>query len=150
MSTADEAAALLAEYERRWAARDVAGLRALWDVADPDPVYVAEEEREPLRSWPAIEAYWASTMAAISRVAVRTRDLHVRAVSETVLLLFFQMHWDAAVGRQAPIGGDVRVSSLCRATPAGLRFFHWVEAPVAALTQLRMAHERAVTPGFAP
>lgn len=46
-----------------------------------------------------------------------------------------------------PFGGPVRISMVLRRAD-GWRLFHYVEAPLASIVQLRRAHEDAVEPAF--
>ncbi|MCL6648762.1 MAG: nuclear transport factor 2 family protein [Chloroflexi bacterium] len=144
----EEIASLLAEWQRCWCQKDVVGLAQFWDLTDPEPLYVAEEASEPMFSYDRIQAYWAETARQIDRLSVRVSDLRVREVAPGVALLFFRLHWDAAIGNRPPIGGDVRVSAALRRTPAGWRFFHYLEGPLAMLTQVRRCAERNVSPEF--
>ena len=45
-----------------------------------------------------------------------------------------------------PIGGEVRVTALLREKDGRWKFFHWIEAPLASLIQLKRAHEANVDP----
>ena len=140
--------AVIAEYERCWSSLDFDGLQKLWDPDEPEPIYVAEEALEPLVGYPAIERYWASSKAGIDRARIRTKDLQVRSIAPEVALAFFAMHWNVAMADGRRIGGDVRTTALLRRKPQGWRFFHYVEAPLAALVQARQASEAQVDPDF--
>jgi len=140
--------AVIAEYERCWAGLDFAGLRELWDPDEPEPIYVAEEGLEPLVGYPAIERYWAASKATIDRAKIRTANLQVRSIAPGIALAFFKMHWNVAMADGRVMGGDVRTTSLLRETPQGWRFFHYVEAPLANLVQVRQANEAQVDPDF--
>ena len=147
-ATHTEVQQLLAAYERAWGAKDFAGLEALWDADEPAPMYVPEESPQPLLGWQAIRDYWAVTAKWIERIQVTTSDLHLRQLSPTVMLALYQMHWDARIGGQAPIGNDVRVFALLRRTSNGWRFCHYSEAPLASMVQVRQMHQRNVRPEF--
>lgn len=129
--------AVIDELARAWTERDFDAVRTLWDRTDPHPVYVAEEA-EPMFDHAAIDAYWERTAAAVDEARMRTWDLRARLVGDDVAAVFFRLRWSIRLrdGRP-PIGGDVRVSALLRRTPDGWRFFHYLEGPLAALTQLR-------------
>ena len=140
--------AVIAEYERCWAGLDFAGLRELWDPDEPEPIYVAEELLEPAVGYPAIEAYWAKSTATIDRAKIRTAKLRVRSIAPGIALAFYAMHWNVAMADGRVMGGNVRTSALFRETPQGWRFFHYVEAPLANLVQVRQANEAQVDPDF--
>ena len=132
----DELGQFLGDYERAWRGGNYEALRILWDSEEPEPIYVPEESA-PLIGWPAIDAYFAGNRKVLANVAVRTWDHHVRALGTDTAILFYQMHWNAKIVDGSLIGGDVRVSALVRHTAAGWRFFHYVEAPPAAMVQMR-------------
>jgi ketosteroid isomerase-like protein len=144
----DELARLLERWQGYWRAKDFEGMATLWDQDDPEPLYVAEEALEPMHSHAAIRAYWAETAKTIDRMQVIVTDLRAREVAPGIALAFFRLHWDAAIGTRPPIGGDVRVLAALRRKPEGWRFFHYLEGPLAMLTQARQFAERNVTPGF--
>ena len=143
-----EVHAFLARYEACWATKDFAGLEALWDADEPSPMCVPEESLEPLIGWDALRAYWRVTERVIDRIQIKTRDPHVRLVAPNVYALLFEMHWDAQIGPQPPIGNEVRVLAVLGRTPAGLRWRHYAEAPLASMTQMRQFHQRMVSPEF--
>ena len=60
MALTDELTAFFDDYIAKWNRNDAAGLKAMWDMDEPEPIYVAEE-REPLIGWPA------KTFSAIDR-----------------------------------------------------------------------------------
>ncbi|GIW07305.1 MAG: hypothetical protein KatS3mg060_2110 [Dehalococcoidia bacterium] len=144
----EELALLLDTWQTYWRTKNFDGLAELWDQDEPEPLYVAEEAIEPMHSHAAIRAYWAETAKAIDRIQVIASDLRAREIAPGLALVFFRLHWDAAIGARPPIGGDVRVSAVLRRKPEGWRFFHYLEGPLAMLTQVRQFAERNVTPGF--
>ena len=144
----DELRQLLNIWQGYWRAKNFDGLASLWDEEDADPLYVAEEALEPMHSHAAIRAYWAETAKAIDRIRVEVSDLRAREIAPGIALAFFRLHWDAAIGSRPPIGGDVRVSAAFRRKQDGWRFFHYLEGPLAMLTQVRQCAEGKVSPGF--
>jgi hypothetical protein len=144
----DELRQLLDTWQGYWRAKNFDGLARLWDEDDAEPLYVAEEAVEPMHSHAAIRAYWAETGKAIDRIRVEASDLRAREIAPGIALAFFRLHWDAAIGARPPIGGDVRVSAVLRRKPEGWRFFHYLEGPLAMLTQVRQYAESNVSPDF--
>lgn len=141
--------ALLAHYYERFGAMDFAGARAVWDTADPQPTYLAEEIDDFLRSWPEIERYWATTREFLPHLGARHRDLRAQAIGDDLAIATCHMHWDGLIkGAARPIGGDVRVTATFRRRAAGWKLIHYVEAPLAPTIYFRRALERSVTPGF--
>jgi hypothetical protein len=142
--------ALMARYYDRFGAMDFAAARGVFDTADPHPTYLAEEIDDFLRDWPAIEAYWAASQAAMSKLSSRHWDLRARQFADDLATATWRLHWNAqVVGQQKPVGGDVRVSAMFRRRPEGWRVFHYVEAPLAPILYMRKLYEGQVDAGFA-
>ncbi len=144
----EEVLPVLESLTKAWCVADYDGVLALWDQDEHDPIYVAEEA-PTLVGWDAIRAYFASNRLVLKDVSVRAWDPDVRLVSPGIALLFFQMHWNALLADGSLMAGDVRVSALLRKTPGGWRFFHYVEAPLATMMQLRDFMRAQVDPAFA-
>jgi hypothetical protein len=150
MSIEREIGDFVAEYVRLWNAYDVPAMRALWDEAEPSPIYVAEEA-EPMIGWPAIHGYWGIDRSRSDRLLTWDR-LEVREAAPDLVIAFYHMRWNVFIpGNRLyprPFGGAVRVSAMLRRKPEGWRLFHYVEAPLAALIQLRQASEAMVDPAL--
>lgn len=148
MSIDQEIATFVADYVRIWNAYEVPALRALWDAEEPSPIYVAEES-EPMIGWPALEAYWGIDRSRSDRLLTHDR-LTVRQAAPDVAIAFYHMRWNVFIpGNRLypqPFGGAVRVSAMLRRRAEGWRLFHYVEAPLAALIQMRKAAEAMVDP----
>lgn len=132
----DELGRFLHEYETAWKGGDYDALRALWDSDEMAPIYIPEES-EPLFGWEAMDSYFASNRKVLANVAVRTWDHQVRPLGGDTAILVYHMHWNAKIVDGSLWGGDVRVSALVRRKPEGWHFFHYVEAPPAAMVQAR-------------
>ena len=145
---AEDLGAALETFSKAWCDADHDGVLALWDHDEPNPIYIAEEAA-PLIGWDAIRAYFAGNRVVLKDVSVRTWDHDARPVSEGIALLFFQLHWNALLTDGSLMAGDVRVSALLRKTPGGWKFFHYVEAPLATMMQLRGFMRAQVDPVFA-
>ena len=148
MALHDELQAFFDDYFAKWNRNDGAGLKALWDLDEPEPIYVAEE-REPLIGWPALEAYWAG--GANSTHLITYGDLRAKPAGDNLAIGFFRLRWNAympGTSYRRPIGGRVRSSALLRKKSAGWRLFHYIEAPEAAMVQMVGFHEKAVDPAF--
>ena len=141
--------ALAARYYERFGAMDFAATRALWDAEEPHPTYLAEEIDDFLRDYAAIEAYWAASKAAMSRLASRHRDVRAQLIAPGLATATWCLHWNAEiVGRPVPVGGDVRVSAVLRRRAPGWRFIHYIEAPLAPILYVRRLYETQVDPDF--
>ena len=150
MSTEDEVASFITAYIDAWNAYDVPKMRAMWDETEAFPIYVAEES-DPLCGWPAIEAYWGIDRSRSERLLTYS-DLIVKDASQTTAIAFYHMRWNVFIpGNRLyprPFGNAVRVSAHLRRRSDGWRLFHYIEAPLAALVQMRRAHEATVSQVF--
>jgi hypothetical protein len=142
------AATVLALYERCWNEHRITALETLWDVDEPNPIYIAEEVADTLIGWDAIRAYWLAAETMIPRLAIRTFDQEERPVAPGITLLHFGMHWNAELANGSEYGGDVRATALLREKGGRHLFFHYIEAPLGALPFLQRAYSAAVDPAF--
>jgi hypothetical protein len=133
----------LRDYETAWKGGKYDALRALWDSDETAPIYIPEESEPmfgweaPMFGWEAMDGYFASNRKVLANVAVRTWDHQVRPLGGNTAILVYQMHWNAKIVDGSLMGGDVRVNALVRRKPEGWHFFHYVEAPLAAMVQAR-------------
>lgn len=133
----------LERYRDCWSRLDFEGLRGLWDVDEPAPLYIPEESPAPLTSWPRIEAYWAATRSATRSIRIETWNLVARELPEGLASACYDMRWIGEfAGYARAIGGELRVSALFRPKPAGWRFVHYVEAPLAPIAYFKRGYER--------
>lgn len=139
--------------EKAWKAHDFGAVKALWDTDDPQPIYIAEEAEKPFTSWPEIDDYWSRTGTVLSRVSHRTANQVIKAASEDIAIVLYDMHWNAEVAPGGLYGGDKmagdnRVNIMLRRKPEGWQIFHYVEAPVAGAVQMRQHMRSLVDEGF--
>ena len=142
---------LLDAFCDRWRRIKPTELRQLWDPAETEPFYIAEEIPAPMYGWDTIEPYWQEAEKILLKFSVRTWDLKCKLLSSDIAAMNFTMHWDGLVKgmEDAPLGLDVRVSAMARNTADGWRFCHWVESPLGALPYLKAMYTRSVDPEFA-
>lgn len=136
----------LEHYFEAWNRYDVGAMQALWDREEETPIYVAEE-CDPHIGWSAILGYWNVDRSKSQRLLTWRELTSVRA-AEDVALAFFHSNWSTYIPDNRlypkPFGGPVRITMALRRKPEGWRAFHYVEAPLASIVQLRRAHEAAV------
>lgn len=141
--------ALLTAYVERWNAYDADGMVPFWDTDDAGLIYVAEEV-DALRGWPALEGYFRGADPETTDHLIVFRDVTAREVAPGVMQAFWTMNWNVYFATEKlyakPIGGEVRVTALLREKDDRWKFFHWIEAPLASLIQLKRAHEANVDP----
>ncbi len=144
---------VIAALEAAWRAHDFAAVKALWDTDDPQPIYIAEEAERPFTSWDEIDRYWSHTGTVLARVSHRTSNRLIKAASKDVAIVLYDMHWNAEVAPGGLFGGekmagDNRVTIMLRRKAEGWRIFHYVEAPVAGMVQMRQHMRSLVDDGF--
>jgi uncharacterized protein (TIGR02246 family) len=141
----DQVRRLIDAIARTWNEGRVTDLEQLWETTD-SIYYVAEEGREPFIGIDAVREYWRMTAEVLDEVRVRLGERVIQVLAPDIALAYYPMDWTFRVGRQHPLGGHVRVTLLARRGGDGWRLFHYQEAPVAAMTQLRMAMEQKALP----
>ena len=141
--------ATITAYVARWNDYDVDGMVPFWDTEDDGLIYVAEEI-DALRGWPALDGYFRGADPETTDHLIAFRDVTAREIAPGVMQAFWTMNWNVYFATEKlyakPIGGEVRVTALLREKDARWKFFHWIEAPLASLIQLKRAHEANVDP----
>lgn len=150
MTLHDEIAAFLDSYFEAWNRYDVSAMKALWDGDEPTPIYVAEE-CDPHIGWDAILGYWGVDRSKSERL-VTWKTLTVREGAPGCAVALIDANWSTYIPGSRlyprPFGGPVRISVALRRTGDSWKLFHYVEAPLASIVQLRRAHEDAVEPAL--
>lgn len=148
MSLYDEISAFLDVYFAAWNAYDVPAMTALWDEDEDQPVYLAEE-CDPHIGWDAILGYWGVDRSKSERL-VSWHNLVANAAAPGLAVVLIDANWSTYIPGSRlypkPFGGPVRITAALRKKTDGWRLFHYVEAPLASIVQLRRAHEDAVEP----
>jgi hypothetical protein len=130
-------------YRACWTRLDFAGLKSLWDPAEPEPVYLAEEVGQALIGWDSIERYWSATRQSTSSIRLDTWNLHARPLGAELASAIYDLRWIGEfAGYSRPIGGDTRVAAVLRRRDGSWRFIQYVEAPLAPIVYLRRSCER--------
>lgn len=145
-----ELEALLADFEDRWCRLKPTELRGLWDPAEENPFYIAEEVPAPMYGWDVIEPYWRESEKLLLKFSIRTWGLKCKLIGDNLAAMNFMMHWNGLIKgmEDAPLGLDVRVSAVVRKTDAGWRFCHYVESPLGAFPYLKATYVANVDSGF--
>lgn len=141
---------LLSEFRDRWCRLKPTELRELWDPAETNPFYIAEEVTDPMYGWDVIEPYWQASEELLLKFTIRTFNLKCKLLNDDLAAMNFMMHWNGLIKgmEDAPLGLDVRVSAIVRSTDAGWRFCHYVESPLGAFPYLKATYVNNVDPGF--
>lgn len=150
MTFDEEIAAYLDAYFEAWNRYDVPAMKALWDEEEATPIYLAEE-MDPLVGWDAILGYWGVDRSKSERL-VSWHDVIAKEAAPDLAILLFDANWSTYIPGSRlypkPFGGPVRITAALRRKSDGWRMFHYVEAPLASIVQLRRHHEDAVEPAL--
>lgn len=150
MTFEQEIADYLDRYFEAWNCYDVADMTALWDSDDPLPIYLAEE-LDPRIGWDAVIGYWSVDRSQSERL-VTWKNLTAKEAAPGLAILLFDANWSTYIrGNRLypkPFGGPVQITAALRRKADGWRMFHYVEAPLASIVQLRRAHEHEVEPAL--
>lgn len=126
-----EVGELLDELAQRWTALELVRMRELWDLSDPNPVYIAEELRHPVVGWEAFDEYWLRMSGRLRGASYRTGELRTRAIGDDLAIACLVIDWALLpVEAEQPNRGQSRATAVVRRTPSGWRFIHWMEAPI--------------------
>jgi hypothetical protein len=124
-------AALVAEYDAKWSALDIAGVAGLWEDDTPQPVYMGDEYAMPLIGTDELERHWARIAGRIKRVSVssqlRSADVFADGFARCVLL----SRW-SFTGRESDVAhyGTSWITWLLVARGEKYRIFHHMESQV--------------------
>jgi hypothetical protein len=150
MSIEPTIAAWLDVYFEAWNRYDVPAMKACWDEEDPLPIYLAED-CDPHIGWEAVLGYWGVDRSKSERL-VTWKNLTAKEAAPGFAVILFDANWSTYIPGSRlyprPFGGPVRITAALRLKPQGWRMFHYVEAPLASIVQLRRAHEDAVEPAL--
>ncbi len=130
----------------RWNSQNFATVLELWDTSEPAPFYLAEEQDDWFIGWEALRAYLDPLRPSPVLYGIREEMHHIRVnqIAPDLALAAWDMHFEMKMGRQKPIGEDVRVSAILRHTPEGWRYIYWAESPLTATVYIRKLLERNV------
>lgn len=123
--------AVLNEYEALWDKQDPAGLAALWDLNDPEPFYLAEEQDEWRIGWDQVMGYFDPPGESTTEsIRMRFDGVQARWLSDDLAFAKFWIRFDTKMEfLPNPIGTDARASAIFRKTADGWRLITWAESP---------------------
>jgi ketosteroid isomerase-like protein len=120
-------AAVIEQYRRGFATLDVEALKAIWDQAYDQIIYIAQEMAQPVRSWAGVEHYYQR----VARLLERVRMMAVSDVSVDILgdvaVAFAIFHFEGEVKGQPHIA-DGRVSFVLRRKGGIWKVIHYHES----------------------
>lgn len=138
------------EYSERWNSQRYATLKELWDREDPAPFYRAMEKEQPTATWPELERYWEPVPGRKTIDGLRNiySNLRVKAVSDDVAVVLFDLDWDIKVPGCKPMSGTDPGIAVLRRRPEGWRMVAYTEACMNASAYVRVIAESNARPSF--
>ncbi|MFK7955282.1 MAG: nuclear transport factor 2 family protein [Lysobacterales bacterium] len=132
-------------YQDAWNAMDFAALGLLWDSAESDIYYVAEEMDQPMYQWAEVAQYFELTASVVESVNLWAENRRYKPLTENLTVATFDMHVDITMSSAKtqgikPVGVDVRVSAILKQRDKQWRFIHYAEAPLGPLLFVRRAY----------
>jgi hypothetical protein len=124
-------AALVAEYDAKWSALDIAGVADLWETETPQPVYIGDEYAMPLIGADELDRHWARVAGRLKRASVssqlRSADLFADGFARCVVL----SRW-SFTGHESEVehSGSSWITWLVVARGEKYRIFHHMESQV--------------------
>jgi hypothetical protein len=124
-------APLVAEYDAKWSALDIAGVAGLWEDETPQPVYIGDEYAMPLIGTDELERHWSRIASRIKRASVssqlRSADVFADGFARCVVL----SRW-SFTGRESDVAhrGTSWITWLLVARGDKYRIFHHMESQV--------------------
>jgi hypothetical protein len=128
---------LFAQLDEAYSSKDFAAVRALWSRDAQRPLYIAEEHRRVMTSWEAVEDYWRQTDVLIGKLKSRYMVFDTIAVGSDLCTVAFDLRWEAWIGADPAIAGELRGTALCQREADEWRLRTYVEAPLAPITYMR-------------
>jgi hypothetical protein len=123
--------ALVGVYDARWSALDIAGVADLWEVDEPQPVYIGDEYATPLIGADELMRHWARVAGRLKRATMssqlRCADQFADGFARCVVL----SRW-SFTGRESEVEhrGSSWISWLVVARGEKYRIFQHMESQV--------------------
>ncbi|MBT4739893.1 MAG: SnoaL-like domain-containing protein [Rhodospirillaceae bacterium] len=130
-----------------WSELDSKKLLNLWDNTDDQATYLPAERVDPLIGNSSVSGYVNSLCTHFDQVRHRAEDAVYRRLSEDTGLAFYTLAWMFSDAR-GPIGGTCRVTAVWRQHGNLWRLFHYAEAPLAPLLELKNFYESVASEGL--
>lgn len=123
----------------------------LWDRDDSEPYYIAEEIREPIVGWDALNAYMhPARKRMLDTFRWGYSNLRARLLCPDIALALFD-HWFEILivgDNQVPRAGFDRVLAIYRKRPDGWKQILYAQCPYGPYDYVQALRERAVRPDF--
>jgi ketosteroid isomerase-like protein len=125
--------ALIETYRQGFLWLDPDQIASIWDARHEPLIYVAQEKKEPIYGWPAIQHYIAALPEHLEKVlAKEVTDLQIDVRGDAAIA-FFVSHSSVKLKARAALHEPTfRVSVIFQRTSAGWRAIHFHESALSA------------------
>jgi ketosteroid isomerase-like protein len=126
-------ATLIETYRQGFLRLDPAQIASVWDCTHEPLIYVAQEKKDPIYGWTAIQLYIAALPEHLEKVlAKQITDVQIDVLGD-VAIAFFVSHSSVKLKARAALHEPTfRVSLVSRRTSVGWRVIHFHESALSA------------------
>lgn len=126
-------AAAIETYRQGFLRLDPDQIASIWDSRHEPLIYLAQEKKEPIYGWPAIQRYIASLPEHLEKVLVKElKDLQIDVLGDTAIA-FFVSHSSVKLKARAALHKPTfRVSMIFQRTSGSWRAIHFHESALSA------------------
>ncbi len=144
-----EIAAVVTDMAGRWAGGNWKTIpQDLWDLSEPQPMYLAEEQAGWLIGWDAIKGYFDPKRGSYQAFDYVASDIQTRLIAKDLAVAVWTIDWQMKMGRGGPMHEKLRANAVLRKTKTGWKFIHYAEAPKSPLVYMQDLYGESVTPAF--
>lgn len=131
-----EVGTLFSSLETIWRTKDFARMRSQWLSNLEAPLYLAEEHRSFITTWPGFDDYFRKTAEVIREITARYRVVAVLPAAAGQNLVAFELDWSAAIDPEPPVAGSVRGVAFVELEHDEWKLRAYVEAPLAPIVYM--------------
>ncbi|OBJ51730.1 hypothetical protein [Mycobacterium sp. 1423905.2] len=123
--------ALIAQYDEKWSALDLAGVAELWERHCPSPIYIGDEYALPLIGAEELERHWARVASRLKHASVSSSLWSADTLSAGVTRCVMLSRW-RFTGRETDTvhAGTSWITWLLQDHGDAYRIFHHMESQV--------------------
>jgi hypothetical protein len=145
-----EIEAVINDMAGRWAANTWTTIPTdLWDLKEPMPMYLAEEQEGWLIGWDQVNAYFEPKRAGFMQAAnYEASNVQARLIAKDLAVATWNIYWQMKLRPTEAIGEKLRASGIFRKTATGWKFIHYGESPKSPSVYIDELYRDRVSPEF--
>ncbi|MBL8644735.1 MAG: nuclear transport factor 2 family protein [Rhodospirillaceae bacterium] len=143
--------AVINDMAGRWAKNTWSTIPTdLWDLKEPMPMYLAEEQAGWLIGWEAVNEYFNPKRGGgiMQAAEYNASDIQVRKIADDIAVATWSIYWQMKMRPTPPIAEKLRATGIFRKTKAGWKFIHYAEAPKSPAVYIQELYGDRVSPEF--